>query len=311
LGTAKLRKLRILLSSFSARIRDVARARQYDIIFIHREAFPIGPPIFERLICWRNRNIVYDFDDTLHLPPEHRRRKGIAGCILEFLEYPNKCRDIIKLSSRVIVGNPFLHAYASKYNSAVTLIPTSIDTDAYLPKNHATKEPVCIGWSGSYSTIQHLKTKETVLLRICRDHRVQIKVVGSSLYRIPGAEVKSKDWNLKEEIDDLSQMDIGIMPLPDNDLTRGKCGLKALQYMAMGIPTVCSPVGVNSEIIQDGVNGYLADSDDEWYEKLSRLVVDSALRARIGEAGRKTVEEKFSKNVVAAIYYRVLNGSLR
>ena len=140
---------------------------------------------------------------------------------------------------------------------------------------------------------------------------MKLKVVGSGQYRIPGAKVISKDWVLRDEINDLREMDIGIMPLLDNDFGRGKCGLKALQYMAMGIPTVCSPIGVNCEIIQDGVNGYLADSDHEWYEKLSRLVADSTLRARIGAAGRKTVEERYSKKAVAPAYYRILSSLAR
>src|SRR5438477_10320657 len=150
LATPNLRRFNILMRAFAARSRDVARARSYDLVFVHREAFPVRPPIIEEWIRRRNRHIVYDFDDSLHLVPDHRRRRGLKGRILEKLEYPDKCREILKISSRVIVGNAFLQAYASKYNPDATIIPTSIDTDAYQPKLHKKKADVCIGWSGSY-----------------------------------------------------------------------------------------------------------------------------------------------------------------
>jgi glycosyltransferase involved in cell wall biosynthesis len=119
-------------------------------------------------------------------------------------------------------------------------------------------------------------------------------VIGTPSYQIEGVDVRASQWCAETELEDLSGIDIGIMPLPDDRWSKGKCGLKALQFMALGIPTVCSPVGVNTDIIQDNVNGMLASSEEEWIEKLTMLLHSSELRERLGEAGRKTVEEGYS-----------------
>ena len=121
----------------------------------------------------------------------------------------------------------------------------------------------------------------------------------TAVYKIDGVETEAMQWRSATELDDLRQMDIGLMPLPDENWSRGKCGLKALQYMALGIPTICSPVGVNSTIINDGENGFLADGKDEWIAKLKRLIHSAELRRKIGLAGRETVEKEYSAKVVA------------
>lgn len=156
-----------------------------------------------------------------------------------------------------------------------------------------------IGWTGSYSTVQHLDTLRSVLRRLASLERFYLKVIGTSQYELDGVNVEASSWNSSSEIADLRQLDIGIMPLPDDRWSRGKCGLKALQYMALGIPAVCSPVGVNSEIIDDGKNGFLARTEDEWMEKLGRLLRSPSLRAELGAAGRRTVEDRYSAAVHA------------
>jgi glycosyltransferase involved in cell wall biosynthesis len=136
---------------------------------------------------------------------------------------------------------------------------------------------------------------------------IKFKIVGSS-FSINGlSNIISKPWSLKEEIEDLRTFDIGIMPMPDNEWTRGKCGFKAILYMSMGIPCVCSPVGVNKEIITDGINGFLADTENKWIEKLSLLIEDSDLRQRIAIAGRMTIEERYSVTVNAPSFLEIIN----
>src|SRR4029077_7990439 len=127
------------------------------------------------------------------------------------------------------------------------------------------------------------------LQRVAATHTFQLRVIGTGRYSVEGVSVDAMPWRAETEVDDLRRIDIGIMPLPDDRWSRGKCGLKALQYMALGIPTVCSPVGVNTHIIQHGENGLLAGSDDEWVESLTRLIDSAPLRERLGGAGRRTV----------------------
>ena len=187
-------------------------------------------------------------------------------------------------------------------------MPTTIDTDKYEVLPRKENEVPVIGWSGSFSTVQHLDSLAGALRRLAQKENFRVLVIGTPVYKIDGVDVEALPWRSATEVSDLRQIDIGIMPLPDEPWSRGKCGLKALQYMALCIPTVCSPVGVNSEIIQDSVNGFLAGTEDEWVAKLTQLLNDSKLRARLGAAGRQTVETKYSAAVQAPRVYEILRS---
>jgi glycosyltransferase involved in cell wall biosynthesis len=158
---------------------------------------------------------------------------------------------------------------------------------------------VTIGWTGTQTTLKYFLTLLPVIRRLKQQfgQRVRFLVIGDKPYEDASLDIAFTPWSLDHEIDQLCQMDIGVMPLPDNAWTRGKCGFKGLQYMALEIPAVLSPVGVNREIIEDGVNGFLAGTDDEWLDRLSRLVEDEGLRRRLGAEGRRTVQEEYSVDV--------------
>jgi len=156
-----------------------------------------------------------------------------------------------------------------------------------------------IGWTGSYSTYQHLERIYPILARLAKRHRFRLVIVGTEAPEIHGVEVDFRPWRSETEAHDLADLDIGIMPLPDDAWSRGKCGLKALQYMALGIPPVVSPVGVNTEIVNDGVNGLVAETEDEWVDRLARLIENPPLRERLGRAARRTIEERYSARIVA------------
>jgi glycosyltransferase involved in cell wall biosynthesis len=224
----------------------------------------------------------------------------------KWLKNPLKTGQIIGLANMVFAGNRYLADYALNFNKNVKIVPTTIDTD-YHKKIHSpvTKEKVCIGWSGSTTTIKHFRMAENFLLKIKEKFgdKVYFKLIGSDTYTNPLLNLKGIKWNLSSEIADLSEIDIGIMPLPDDEWANGKCGFKGLQYMAMEIPAVMSPVGVNTEIITDGVNGFLAGDDNEWIEKLSLLIESASLRKKIGAEGRKTVQERYS---VESLKYKYL-----
>lgn len=276
--------------------------KTWDVIFLYRELLPVGPPVFERMLARKGIPIVYDFDDSIFLPDvsEANRR-------FKWLRWSQKTGTICRLSAHVIVGNQYLKDYALKHTARVTVVPTTIDTDSYTPKDDAQIRgcPV-IGWSGSLTTLKHLRSFGPALGTVRKSLNYRLKVLGSHDFSLGGVEVESLPWNAQSEISDLKSFDVGIMPLPDDAWSRGKCGLKALQYMAVGVPTVASPVGVNSEIIEDGKNGFLASSEQEWAEKLSLLASDEDLRWKFAKEGRRTVEEWYSAKVQAPRVLEIL-----
>ncbi|MHA1937812.1 MAG: glycosyltransferase family 4 protein [Candidatus Thorarchaeota archaeon] len=299
-----LRKAAYTLRSLFRRATDLLRLPDFEAIFIQREAFPLGPAVFERLVSLADLPVIFDFDDTIYLPHASEANHWIS-----WLKQPAKTADIIRYSTCVIAGNEVLARYATRFNRNVIVIPTSIDTDRYTvrPPAKPGKDPITIGWIGSGTTVKYLHQLSTVFRELVQRYAIRIIVVGAR-YELPGVEVICRPWSLENELSDLHSFDIGVMPLPDDEWTRGKCGLKALQYMGVGVPAVVSPVGVNNKIVTDGVNGFLANSDKTWFVRLSALVEDPSLRRRLGLAGRATVEEQYSLRVNAPHLLRVIRS---
>jgi glycosyltransferase involved in cell wall biosynthesis len=283
-------KLGIVIRSFFKLWRLSSHANEYDFIFIQRETFMLGTSFFEKRLAKSKAKIIFDFDDSIWLLDVSNANKAFA-----WLKNPDKTSEIIKLSDVVVGGNPYLCDYARKFNKNVKLIPTTVDTVEHINKGN-TNTSVCIGWSGSLTTIKHFEHAVPILKKLKDKYgdKISIKVMGDPDYQNKELNVISLKWKKETEVKELSGFDIGIMPLPDDKWANGKCGLKGLQYMSLEIPTIMSPVGVNSEIIQDGINGFLASTEEEWINKLSQLIESKELRERIGKAGRRTVEEKYS-----------------
>jgi glycosyltransferase involved in cell wall biosynthesis len=289
-----LRKIFIYGKGLLKRTKDWFNMNRYDVIFIFRDALMTGSTFFERKFARSKAKLVFDFDDAIWLQNVSDANKNFS-----FLKNAEKTGKIIRLCDLVFPGNQYLADYASKFNKNIIIVPTTIDTDIYISKKEQEdNQTVCIGWSGSFSTIQHFATAVPVLKRIKErfGSKVKFKIIGDGKYYNAELETRGVNWKAATEIEDLSEIDIGIMPLPDDDWAKGKCGLKGLQYMALGIPTLMSPVGVNTDIIQHGVNGYLPRSEDEWVDILAMLVENNEYRKIIGDAGRKTVVEKYSVN---------------
>lgn len=279
-----LAKVIIGLKSFLKRWKDVRRAGSFDYVYIYRDAFFFGSFI-ERWIAARGAQIIYDFDDAIWLKDENPNQG-----ILNKLKTPGKVPTIISLSHRVIVGSPNLAKYARQFNDSIMLIPSTIDPEKY-SVTRPKKDRICIGWTGSFSTLKHFESVIPALEKIKGKYgdQVYFKVIGVPDYQYDGLDIKGVSWNSHTEAEDLAELDIGIMPLPDNPWTQGKCAMKALQYMALGIPAVLSPVGVNVELIQDGQNGLLATTAEQWVDKLSLLIESRELATTIGDRGRETV----------------------
>ena len=288
-----LDKARFVQRCLAKRAADVRRMNEFDIIFLFREAQMTRTTRFEEAFRRSRARIVFDFDDSIWLTnvsDANRRWAWIKGA--------GKTPKLIGLSDLIFAGNAYLADYARVFNPNVAIVPTTIDTDVYRPVPHSTDGPVTIGWSGSITTIQHFQYAIPAL-RILKERfgeRIAIRVVGDGRFSEPSLGIQGIPWRAETEIADLAAMDIGIMPLPDDEWAKGKCGLKGLQYMGLGLPAIMSPVGVNSEIITDGDNGFLAGTTDEWVAKLTRLIEDADLRKRMGERARRTVEERYSVN---------------
>jgi glycosyltransferase involved in cell wall biosynthesis len=294
----------LIAKAFWRRAQTLARVRDYDVCYIFREAALLGPPLFEYWVRRAGVPVIFDFDDAIFVP-----YVSPSNGYLSYLKFPAKTRSICRISTAVIAGNPYLAEYARQVNDNVTVVPTTMDTKKYQCRRQPPGTPPVIGWTGSFSTVQHLNMLRTALQRLARHSRFKLRVIGAPQYRLEGVEVEALPWRAASEVDDLSVLDIGIMPLPDDRWSRGKCACKALQYMAAGIPAICSPVGVNSDIIRDGENGLLAASEDEWVEKLLFLLRSAEVRHRLGAAGRATVEEKYSAIVQAPRVQEVIRGA--
>src|SRR5215813_3966704 len=261
------KKLQLVTRNLGRRLSLVRRVRDYDLVYILREAALLGPPVFEKLIQ-RRVPIVFDFDDAIFVS-----YRSPSNGYLSYLKFASKTKTICRIATHVMVGNPYLADYARQVNDRVTVIPTTIDTEKYrVPERKEKDGPVVIGWTGSYSTVQHLDTMRGALKKLAEKESFRLRVIGTPSYECPPVEVEAMSWRADTELADLSEIDIGMMPLPDDRWRKGKCGLKALQFMALGNPTICSPVGVNTDIIQDNVNGMLASSEDEWIKKLKLLL---------------------------------------
>ena len=300
-------KLKLVAGAVRRRSALLNKIKNYDVVYIFREAALLGPPVFERLIYQTGVPFVFDFDDAIFVS-----YKSPSNGYLSYLKFAGKTKTNCRLAAHVMVGNPYLADYARQVNDNVTIIPTTIDTEKYRPLTEKPPgNPIVIGWTGSHSTVQHLDTLRSALEKLAKLETFKLRVIGTPTYQLDGVEVTASQWSAETELEDLNTIDIGVMPLPDDNWSKGKCGLKALQFMALGIPTVCSPVGVNTDIIQDNENGLIAASEEEWIKKLSALVQSAELRKRLGDAGRKTVELRYSAVSQASRVFEVLESVIR
>ncbi|MFA6078131.1 MAG: glycosyltransferase family 4 protein [Candidatus Omnitrophota bacterium] len=285
------------------RILDLARAVGYDVIFIHREAFPFGGAIIESILHRMGKPIVFDFDDAIFLP-----NTSSANIYIDRFKSPGKVARIIGMSKCVIAGNNYLKQFALKFNKNVIVIPSSIDTGKYKRRLRSTADgEVVIGWMGSGTTKDFLHSLEPVFAKLSGMHKnITFKLVGAGSKEKRQGNVIYKKWKMEEELADLNSFDIGIMPLPDTEWAKGKCGFKAILYMACGLPVVVSPVGANLDIVDDGVNGFFASNEAEWVNAVSKLAGDEGLRRAMGGKGREKVMQKYSLQYTAPLFLKCL-----
>lgn len=302
-----LRKVKLTTQAIGRRLKVLRQLHNYDLVYIYNEVALLGPAFAEHYISSKRIPFVFDFDDAIFL---HYTYISPVNRYLRLLKFPGKTGSICRKASHVIVGNSYLADYASMFNSNVTIVPSTVDTDSYTLAVSQNNEVPVIAWTGSYSTVQYLDTLRPVLQKLANTQKFKLRVIGVPDYRIEGVDVEAIPWTSETEVADLRGIDIGVMPMPEDDWTRGKCGMKALQFMALGIPTVCAPVGVNSTIIRHRENGLLASTDDDWTESLTRLLTSPTLRDELGRQGRSTIEANYSKAIHAPRVFRILKSAL-
>jgi glycosyltransferase involved in cell wall biosynthesis len=289
------------------RFFDVRDAKGYDAFFVYRECFPFGPAFIEEHLRKLGRPIIYDFDDAIFLPEPTRLRDALRN--------PAKTSRIVQLADAVVVSNEHLRGYAAAYNKNVHVIPTSVDTDFFAPgppREHADGAPIRLGWIGSHSTAKYLEQLRPVLSELAQRYAIELMVVGAGRdFEAPGVTVLNRKWSLEGELALFQSLDIGLYPLGDTVWELGKAGFKAIQYMSVGVPAVVSRVGVASDIVRDGENGFLVSSRAEWVERLAQLIESAELRRRLGAAGRQTILQGYSLTVNAPRLLATINQAMK
>lgn len=270
------------------RSAQLAALRRFDVVVVQKALLTVGIRGLDALAAAMGR-LVVDVDDAIHLGPPHRLPPWLRR-----LEDVNQPARLVSRARRVVAGSEALAASLRELNPQVAVVPTSVDTDRFVPACSSRKRVPVIGWIGSSSTAPYLEALAAPLERLARRERFVLRVIGGPAPALEGVTVEQRPWSFENEVADLQGFDLGVMPLPDTAWAAGKCALKAVQYGAVGIPAVCSPVGAAVEVVRHGREGLLARTPAEWEEALGALLADPGLRARLGAAGRARVEERYS-----------------
>lgn len=295
-------------AAYARRLRAIFTSGRADVIWLHCEFLPYWPGLAESLAARIvGKPIVFDFDDAIfHMYDENAR--GLVRLLLE-----GKLEPLLRGVAACACGNAYLYDFAVRNCRRSIVLPTVVDTTTYRPRQRRKAGPVTIGWIGSPSTWPNVRPLLPLLQELVRSHKVRIRVVGAGTAaeadRFDGLDLI--EWTEASEITEVQAMDIGIMPLADRPFERGKSGYKLVQYMACGLPVVASAVGVNREMVREGVNGFLANSDPEWRAALVRLVEDAALRRDMGKAGRERADHDYSLASQAPRLVALLKAAVR
>jgi glycosyltransferase involved in cell wall biosynthesis len=280
---------------------------QYDLLYIHRKLFS---PVEFWYLRRKAKKIVYDIDDALMYRSSGKETASSPSRRMKFA-FMTRRVDFI------VAGNQFLKSEVLSYNPQVAVLPTSLDLSLYSCKqDHDQTGPMTIGWLGTSSTLKYLRNLMPTLEGLYERYpHFRLKVVCDQFPDSSILPVVKKKWSSEEEEKDLKSFDIGVMPLSDDLWSQGKCGLKILQYFGVGIPAVCTPVGINRDIVEDGINGFWASDGKQWEDRLLKLMQERSLRREMGIRGRRTVEEGYCLDVNAPrlhdLLHRVLHGEDR
>jgi glycosyltransferase involved in cell wall biosynthesis len=285
------------------------RVSRYDAVLVNREATLIGPAILERWVARLGKPLIYQLDDPLYIP-----YRSPSNGWLSYLKCFGKVATLCRLSRVVIANSPSHVAFARRHNANVWEIPSVVDADVYTGwKQRATKNGrVCIGWSGSPSTVGNLQVIRAPLRQLSTRGDVDVLLIGAQDFGLPDVQHTGLRWRAATEVDDLRRLDVGLLPVPQTPWTPHKFYLKLVQYMALGIAPVATPLGSNRVVVEHGVTGFLAGDDPAWRESVTRLVEDRDLREDIGQRAADVARERFTlqanAETIVAAFRSAWNG---
>jgi len=294
---------------YARRFRDMLRVGRYDLVYCFMYVTPLGSSFFERLTRRLAKRLVYDIEDNVLTTLN--RTAADHNPVLRITRGLGKTRFLIRTADHVITSSPFLNdtCIAINERKACTYISSSVDVGRFVPANdYCNENIVVLGWTGTFSTRIYLDLLRPVFQRLAGRRKFRLRIIGNFDYDLPGVDLEVLRWTVEREVNDLQGIDIGVYPLPVDEWVTGKSGLKAIQYMAFGLPCVATAVGTTPMIIRDGENGLLVRTEDEWLAALERLIDDPALRRRLGEQARADAVARYSTKAVAANYRAVLRS---
>ena len=293
------------LRGYRQRILDLFRFKNYDLVYVFMWVTPFGSSFFERLTYFLSNNLIYDVEDNVLI-----EKSNNLNPFVKLLKSKGKTKYLIKYADHVITSSPYLNNYCLGLNlkKKCTYISSSVNTDKFLPINsYSNKGIITIGWTGTFSSKIYLDLLRNVFIELSKHCIFKLRIIGNFDYNIPGINMEIIQWSEHREIEDLQGIDIGVYPLVQDEWVLGKSGLKAIQYMAFGIPTVATNIGTTPDIIQHMENGLLVKTDKEWVKALKMLINDKILRKKLGEAARVTVLRDYSQNSIEEKYVSILN----
>jgi len=290
-----------LVAAYLRRIREARLAKKFDLCWVYMEMLPFFPGFFETLLGPRGMPTVIDMDDAIF----HHYDSHPSALVRRALG--RKFEVIFRQAQLASVGNPYLAAYARQFCSNVEIIPTVVDGDVYKIATSRQITKPTIGWIGSPSTWNYVCPILPDILFVCSNHGATLTAIGAGKSDSSIQQIQHRPWQEMTEVQELQAMTVGIMPVDDNPFARGKCGYKLIQYMACGLPVVASPVGVNTEIVDHGISGFLAETPEDWRKYLGLILSNPQHARKMGEAGRRKFEARYSLQVVGPRFVRRLS----
>jgi len=285
-------KIKEMVRAYVDRLRLMGDLKRFDAVFVYREAALLGPAVLEKMVALRGVPIIYQLDDPLFVP-----YTSPSNGYLSYLKFFSKISEICRLAKVVMVNSTQIREYVSQYNQNIWQVPSVVDTEQYVYRPDLLakeNDEVCIGWSGSPTTVGNIRVIAGALRRLAEHVKHRVHLIGGTEFDLPGVPYVAQKWSAETEVADLRKMQVGMVPLPLNEWNKRKFYMKTAQYMALGIPTVATPLGSNPEVVEHGVTGFLADSEDEWVEYLSLLIKDHKLRLRMAHAAATAAQKKYS-----------------
>ena len=305
-GIAK--KAHLLARAYGRRFVRLASVREYDAVLVYREAALIGPELFERWVVGRGLPLIFQVDDPIYVP-----YRSPANGYMSYLKFFGKYARIARMSAVTVVNSNQHREFAERYARHVRMIPILVDGNEYSYEPSAPREegPVRVGWTGSRTTASNLGMIESSLQSVSRRSDAEIVLIGGEEYDLDGVTYDARTWSAETEVAELRRLDIGLLPAPDSEWNRRKFYMKLIQYMALGVPPVCTPIGANLEVIEHGVDGLFARGPASWTRAIERLIEDAVLRRSMGTAAARKAHQEYTVQARAQDVIEAFRTALR